>query len=291
MLTALVVLAHVIPGLRNSFVDANVRDGLHILGFAVVAAVVFELTSASLIVNVLSALVVAIAIGVFSEYAQTHTGQAFDEYDILRDAAGAAVYLTARSSWAWSSQPARIQLSRVTGRIAALFIGALVLMPLLYWSAVKMSYRDRLPIVLDFAEAMDSQLVAPINSHILSVSESGIAEIFLERPRWSGVLVSVAASDWSGYQSLVVRLSMHGAPETRFSVELSDGAHVGYRMQHLIGGDPVSDTFREVRFPLRGIRDVPGRPDLNVSNIEKIWVLGKHDGTTAVMRLNKIWLE
>jgi hypothetical protein len=250
MLTALVVLAHVIPGLRNSFVDANVRDGLHILGFAVVAAVVFELTSASLIVNVLSALVVAIAIGVFSEYAQTHTGQAFDEYDILRDAAGAAVYLTARSSWAWSSQPARIQLSRVTGRIAALFIGALVLMPLLYWSAVKMSYRDRLPIVLDFAEAMDSQLVAPVNSHILSVSDSGIAEIFLERPRWSGVLVSVAAPDWSG-----------------------------------------SDTFREVRFPLRGIRDVPGRPDLNVSNIEKIWVLGKHDGTTAVMRLNKIWLE
>lgn len=291
LLTAVVVVAHIIPGLNNSFVDANLRDGLHILGFACVAAIVFELTDAGPFGKALTAFVAAVVSGVIAEVAQSFTHQTFNVYDILRDAGGAAVYLVARLTWAWSSLPTRNQPGRISGRVAAVFVGALVTVPLLYWSAVLMSYRDRLPVVVDFAEAMDSRLATAVNSSIAFNAATGLAVVQLERSSWSGILVDVAASDWSGYQHLVVHLSMQDAPETRITVELSDGAHEGFRIQHLIGGDPVGADMMEVRFPLRGVRDVPGRPGLDLSKIRKVWVLGKHKGTTAVMRFNKIWLE
>jgi hypothetical protein len=101
----------------------------------------------------------------------------------------------------------------------------------------------------------------------------------------------MVAKDWSDYDTLFVRVAMSGAPEPRITVELSDGPHPGFRIQHLVGGDPVSDRFSDVRFPIRGVRDVPGRPDLDRGRIEKIWILGKHKGTSATLRLDKIWLE
>ncbi len=84
---------------------------------------------------------------------------------------------------------------------------------------------------------------------------------------------------------------MHGDTRTRFDVRLSDGAHPGYRLQHLIGGDPADPNFRLARFPLRDAMEVSGRPDLDPSNILGIYVIGKNRGPGAVMYLDDFRLE
>ena len=47
LLATAVAAGHLLPGLDGSFVDVDIRNSLHIVGFAAVAAIVFELVPAS----------------------------------------------------------------------------------------------------------------------------------------------------------------------------------------------------------------------------------------------------
>ncbi len=102
LLAAVVAVAHLLPGLDDSFVDVDIRNSLHIVGFAGVAAIVFELVPLSLAWKSLSALVFAITLGFLAETLQRHTASGFNGMDIARDAAGAGVYVLARLVWSRS---------------------------------------------------------------------------------------------------------------------------------------------------------------------------------------------
>jgi hypothetical protein len=86
-------------------------------------------------------------------------------------------------------------------------------------------------------------------------------------------------------------MAMFGAPDTVVNVELTDTGHPGYRSLHLIGGASVGPDLRDYRFPLKGVRDVPGRPDLDLTNIDLIDVIGDSTGDTATMLIEEIRLE
>ena len=103
LLTAAVAAIHLIPGLDGSRVESGIRDSLHVVGFAVVAAVMFKVIPFGRFAKVTIAFLVAVAAGIASEYLQIFTGHHSDLADLYRDAAGAGIYLFARLLWSWSS--------------------------------------------------------------------------------------------------------------------------------------------------------------------------------------------
>ncbi|MFT5501157.1 MAG: hypothetical protein ACI88G_001290, partial [Woeseiaceae bacterium] len=102
---------------------------------------------------------------------------------------------------------------------------------------------------------------------------------------------------WSDYQHMVLSARLvNGADNSRLSVHLSDGDHVGVRSQHAIGGAilagaTMGEQSSTIRIALEGIVDLPTRPDLDISNIEQVYIIchGRHDG--AVLFIDNIHLE
>jgi VanZ family protein len=291
LLIGFVAAGHLLPGLDSSHVEASLRNSLHFLGFAVVAAVLFEVIPGRSLRKSITTLVVVVALGFLSEVTQQYAGRIFDLMDVARDVAGAAVFLLARVLWGKSREAGRSFGMRGFLVAAAAVVALLLFVPLAYWSATLNSYRSRMPIIADFSTAQDSRMLIPIESRISVDLDAGFAEIEQTRRRWSGVIIDTVVPDWSEYRKLVIRARMTGAPETKIDVELVDGDHPGYRSQHLLGGESVGSEFQNIRFALREAEVVPGRPGLDTTDIDRIYVIGKHKGTTATIFIDSIWLE
>lgn len=299
LLIALVLIAivasagHLIPGLDRSFIETDIRNSLHIIGFAAVAAIVFELVPANLFGKSASAMTFTLVLGLFAEVAQQIDGNRFDGLDIARDAAGAGIYILARLIWSQSVDQALTQRRQALIRTIAILTGSLVFVPWLLLLALQKSYEQRMPVILDFSLTQDIRMLNPVKSNI-SIEQIGsrsVAKIELLRLGWSGVLIDTVDPDWSAYQFLVIRMAMFGAPGTVVNVELTDTGHPGYRSLHLLGEGPVGPELRDYRFPLKDVRDVPGRPDLDLTNIHLLDVIGDSDGVTATMLIEEIHLE
>lgn len=299
VLAMAVVAAHLAPGLDGSFVAAGLRDGLHVLGFAVVAVLIFQMLPMSVLQRAVAAFLIVVLLGAAAEFIQQYAGKSFDAADLYRDATGAGVGLLARVVWAVTQQAGRPRRLRIIGRATAALAGIVLLAPLLYWWAILMDYRHKMPVLVDFDGPNDASLVTPIQSAVAYlptyVSEdgllSGVARVVLQKRGWSGILMDTVISDWSAYETLVVRVAMQGAPDTRLSVELADGAHPGLRTQHPIGGAAVGPAMMEARFDLSETVPVAGRPALDRSGITHVYLIGKYKGDAAVLYLDAVWLE
>ena len=101
------------------------------------------------------------------------------------------------------------------------------------------------------------------------------AEFLLLRRSWSGLKIEPVVSDWSSFRFLTMRAAIVGGYESKIVVHISDGEHPGYRIQHLVGGRDVGPEPTIIRFPLRGVVDIPGRPDLDPSKIRDVYIIGK----------------
>jgi len=214
ILAGAVAAAHLLPGFDSSHVDASLRNSFHFIGFAVVAAIVFEMAPGNQMRRLMTVFPVVIALGFLSEVIQKRTGNAFDLADIFRDFVGAAVFIVGRLLWLLSSASGRSPGARFVLRLAASLSGLLLFVPLIYWSIALNSYQRRIPLIADFSNVQDKNMLTPIESRISVEHGVGVAMIEVARRGWSGVLVDTVVSDWSGYQYLVLRLKMTGAPET-----------------------------------------------------------------------------
>jgi hypothetical protein len=164
-------------------------------------------------------------------------------------------------------------------------------LPFLYWSWRYVSYQQRTPLMLDSAIELDANMIMPLNAAWLPTGETKSFTMEIEQRRWTGLLVRFVANDWSAYDYVIVRLSLSGSGDTRVQIDLSDGPHPGYRMPHRMAIVPVGAEYTDVRISLHDARIVDGRPDLDLRNVERLWLTGKHDGDSAILRLDKIWLE
>ena len=101
IITATVMAGHLLPGLDNSRVEEGVRNGFHVLVFASVAVIFFEVLIASGLSPgraVIATIVAVAAIGGLSETLQFLSGRQPDILDVIRDLSGAALALSGRPS-------------------------------------------------------------------------------------------------------------------------------------------------------------------------------------------------
>ena len=99
LLLTVIPVMHFLPGLDGSTIERQIRDALHIVGFGVVAWFLFDIVPYRPVARSLIAFIVAVVIGLLSEFAQKLTGNVFNPIDILRDAAGAGLMVMARMLW------------------------------------------------------------------------------------------------------------------------------------------------------------------------------------------------
>ncbi len=283
LLAAAVIIGHLLPGLNTTEIDREIRDALHVIGFALIAAVIFEVLPMRATKAALTTLVLVTALGALAELAQKVGGKGMDLTDLYLDIAGATLYLCARIVWQWTNAEKRSPVVHFSARLVSMVLGVLLFVPLGYWLSVNAGIAAKFPTILDFDGRWDAYLYLPINSEVSlvkTVATSGdydgsFAEILLLRRSWSGLKIEPVVSDWSSFQFLTMRAAIVGGSESKVVVHLSDGSHPGYRTQHRIGDRSVGQQPTVVRFPLRGVVDIPGRPNLNPSNITDIYIIGR----------------
>jgi len=283
LVTAVVLIGHLIPGLDATGVDHEIRNALHVIGFAVVTAVIFEALPVSVFKATILTFLFVVVLGVSAEAIQKMGGKEIDFFDLYRDMAGAVLYLGARLLWRTTTGKTQSSVARFSARVVSIALGALIFVPLGYWLFVNAQIKSKFPVILDFDGRWDEQLYVPIDSQVSlrkadSVKEDytdTYAEFLLLRRSWSGLKIATAVSDWSSFQFLTMRAAIVGGYDSKVVVHISDGEHPGYRIQHLVGGRSVSPEPTTIRFPLRGVVDIPGRPDLDPSNIEGVYIIGK----------------
>jgi len=100
LLASAVAVAHLVPGIDGSEVERNIRDSLHVIGFAGVAWIIFEFSPFGRAGKALAAFGGAVILGGLAELAQRLVGFTFSEADIVRDAVGAGLLVVARLFWA-----------------------------------------------------------------------------------------------------------------------------------------------------------------------------------------------
>jgi len=272
-----------LPGLDTTELHAEIRNGLHVIAFALVAAVIYELLPMRATFAALTTLALVTTLGVLAEFAQTRVGKPFGLEDLARDIAGATLYLCARLVWQWASSRAGSPVVRFSARTVSVALGAMLFVPLTYWLYGTAQVVSRYPTVLDFDSRWDTHLYQAVASEVSFVSEETpvgqfngtFSEIRLLHHDWSGLKINPIVSDWSSYEYLTMRAAIVGAYDSRVVVSLSDGTHSGYATEHRIGAQRIGPEPVLIRFPLRDAVDIPGRPDLDLSYIKSINIIGR----------------
>ncbi len=283
LVAAAVVAGHLLPGLDQTGISAEIRNALHIVGFALIAAAIFETLPMRTTKAALTTLALVAVLGTLAELAQKLGGKEIDLLDLSRDIAGATLYLCARIVWKSGNTTGRTTVVRYSTRVLSAVLGVLIFVPLGFWLVVNARIAAQFPTILDFDGRWDNYLYEAIESEV-SIAQadsadgkisSSTAEIQLLRRSWSGLKIEPVVSDWSSYQFLTMRAAIDGGYDSRVIVHISDGEHPGYRIQHLVGGRSVGPEPTTIRFPLRGVVDIPGRPDLDPTNIRDVYIIGK----------------
>lgn len=300
-----VVIGHLLPGLDATEIDREIRNSLHVIGFAVIAAVIFEALPMRRTIAALMTLLLITALGALAEFAQSFDGKGFDLADLLRDVVGATIYICARIAWLWSNADGRSSVVRVSARLASIVLISLLLVPFSYWLSVNARIAAKFPTIMDFEGPWDSYTYQPVNSNLQLVNTKSTAEknagssleILLLHRGWSGVNVKPVVSDWSSYQFITMRAAIIGGEDSTITVDISDVDHPGFRVQHYVGERSVGPEPTVLRFPLHSVDEIPGRPHLDPANVSAVYIIaktrrkGKGNGGEIRMIVDDIRLE
>lgn len=281
------------PGLDNSRVEDGVRNGLHLLVFAVFAAILFErLKFSKTIVIVTVTIVAAATIGTLSELLQFAAGRQPDIFDVIRDVTGAALALVACLLWSKSDESGRSQLMMRAGRVAAVVTGLLIAGPFLFWSSIVGLGRLSAPTILDFDQWWNKYTYRPINAEIaLPGSVAGSVEILLDSSILSGLVISPMTTDWSHYQSLVVDAHMLKGTDANMTVRINDSRRRNSWSDEFLASIVVVPDRKQIRIPLSALLDEPGKPPIDLSDIQEIALFARDRRNGSILLIDEIRLD
>ena len=303
--TAMVM--HLLPGLDGSWLERNVRDALHVIGFAVMTALFFRLIDAGKPTKLAGAFLAALSLAVCAEALQAFLrregGQGFLETfvadspgDILRDVFGSTMILLALVVRLWVKPGSdRGPLSAVS-QISSSFFVLAVFAPLVFWVGVWAVERSKEPSVVDLHGRWASSFVAPINATVEVIQAgtgrdkvAGFLDVGLTRRQRSGVAVTPAFQDWSAYSSLEFRAHLDTALTTVVTVHVNDREHVGRFLD--LEALTVEIGSSEVVYcvPLGALDDASPRSD--PADIGQLVFLARSRREGASLRLSDIRLS
>ena len=292
VVAAAVVLLHLAPGLDNFIVEIQMRNGLHVIGFAAVAALTIAFVPGGALIRSIAALLVSAAIGSASEFAQLATGSAFDVNDLFRDIAGAALFVVAWFLW---TAPKRFELSALWGtglRIAAAISLLAIFAPFGYWAGVFVVARSQAPVIHDFDQPWARYFVSSINathSFVGSAEGAHLAVTLGSRPR-SGMTLAAATRNWRAAEQLAFDAWVtHDAP-VQVSIHINDRRRIGRFRDSEAGTVRVNQAPTTYRISIADVLSETQAPD-NVGSIRQIVFFARDRTEGAVLSVDNVRLE
>lgn len=294
LLAGAVAAAHLVPGIDGSVIERNIRDSLHVIGFAGVAWVIFEFAPFGRLGKAMAAFAGAVMLGVLAEQAQRLAGYSFSEADIARDAGGAGLMIAARLLWTHAVSG----MARIVLRALAVTAVVAAFAPLAFWSWGILSERLKAPIVMDFEGAYAKHYFGATNSEVALDSESTLdgggenrfIKVMLTRAPRSGVLLATALYNWEGYQWLVFDARMVEGADAQVSVHINDYSSIGHFADTEAGMLTVTGAEQSYRVPIRDVISQAGRSD-DAGNIRQLVIFSRSRNRGAIMRIDNVRLE
>ncbi len=292
---AATIAIHLLPGLDSSRLENGIRNSLHFILFAIVAAVAYAMVSSGPTGKFLIALAIAITIGILSELAQRLSGRTADITDVYRDLSGAATMLIALLFFSASRSAERGSLKRLTLQILASAIAVLVILPLVFWTGALLFERSRHPVVLDFDSRYSRYRYSPINAEVTLVRvpaerDTMQAELLLSKRGRSGLAIQTAKYDWSNESMLVFSAEVVEGSTASLSIHINDETNLGNFTDTDSGSVTLSDGRREYRVPVLSTIREAGRGD-DLTSIRQLVILARDKQAGARLRLDDIRLE
>lgn len=292
---ATTVAIHLLPGLDSSRLENNIRNSLHFILFAVVAAFTYRTVSSGPIGKALIALAIVIAIGTLSELAQRLSGGRADITDVYRDVSGAAMMLIALLVFSASQSAERGSARRLTFQIIAAAITVVVILPLTFWTSVLLFERSQHPVVLDFDSPYSQYRYFPINAEVTLVNASSeddnvMAELLLSNRGRSGIAIQTANYDWSDESTLVFSAEVVEGSTANLTIHINDETMVGKFIDTESGAVTLLSGRQEYRIPVESAISEAGRGD-DMTNIRQLVILARDKEDGARLRLDDIRLE
>ena len=300
LLSAAVVAGHLVPGLDNSEVENGIRNALHILIFAIFAAIIFEsLKHLSIPTAIIATIVVIAIVGGISEFLQYSADKQPDLNDFARDLSGAALALCGRSLWRWSHADYVSDPARDTMRAGSVLLGVMIVAPLLYWLTVIALNRSTFPTILSFDNWWETHLYHPINAEIAvpvviadwPAGAGAAAVVHLSGWGRSGLGILPMVSNWTDYEYLTFIVTMVKGPNTTLTVRINDGDRIHNFSDRFIARITVTNEPTLIRIPLHEMIAEPGLRTMDLSDIQEIVIFARDKRHNTVMLLDEVRLE
>lgn len=294
LLAGSVAAAHLIPGIDGSEVERNIRDSLHIIGFAAVAGLIFILVPLGRAGKSLVAFAGAMVLGTLAEYGQLLAGFTFSQQDVVRDAIGAALMIVGLLLWTTTISHG----FRAILRVFACMLVTGVFAPFAYWSTAFLSERMKAPVVMDFEGRFAHYYYAVANADMSLITEPGAdpatgnhaIELTLTRAQRSGVLISTAMHNWGDFTWLVFDARIVSGNDSVVSVHLNDYDSIGHLVDTQSGMVTVSGDGSAYRVPLHEIIKEAGRSD-DADDIRQVALFARSRHRGTVLRIDNLRLQ
>ena len=290
LLLTVIPVMHLLPGLDGSTIERQIRDALHIVGFGAVAWLLFDIVPYRPVVRSLNAFIVAVVIGLLSEFGQKLTGNVFDPVDILRDAAGAGLMVMARMLWVVGTP----EMPRLLLRCMALAAVLAVFAPMGYWSWVWLEERLKAPVIADFDGRFSETYVSATNSDVTLTSSSGLNDrhvriVLTSSPR-SGVLLWSAYYDWRSWEWFVFDAEIIDGKDAEVSIHINDYDSIDHFQDTHAGMITVTTGSSGHRVPIREIIRQAERGD-DAGNIRQVAIFSRSRNPGTIMAVDNVRLE
>jgi len=237
----IVLIAHLIELPETSRLWAEVFNAGHVVLLGAFALIVLELSADGMDGYLPSrhhhyvvAFCVTVGIGALAEIAQIPGPRDADLADVVRDAAGAFVFLglyalndrRLSSLWEWWGRTARVAIAA-----AAVIVLAFVWSPTVVWVAAFHHRNTIFPELCTF-DSVWEQLFWTTRSATLerspppaawaTVSSGQVGRLVSRPSRRSGFALNQAYPDWSAYRFLQLGVYLEHTTSTAFTVEIAD---------------------------------------------------------------------
>ena len=224
----------------------------------------------------------------------------FSFEDLLKDVAGAGLYITAFEFWSCSRR-ARTFLAVVVCRVIAVGLATVIVAPLFYWTTVRISAYSRLPTIADFEQPWEEKLIKPKNSVLTVTSKSEDMQfgkpsnnfllIKLNRRGRSGLIIKALEPDWTRYTVLEFDAATASDETVWVSAYVNDGLHAG-----MFGGKPPMQ-FEVTKEPARisihldsTVQNPDGTRDI-LTDVSEMAVLGHGEHENVIIMLDNLALR
>ena len=295
---ALLIAAHLVPWLPHNVMGSGVRNGLHIIAFGIAGlGIGLALRAPGEPIGFLRPVLIVLAAGIAAEALQAISGRRFDPTDVVRDVIGAVGFILAwRLAFPVSDSGAGHE-SPGLRRTAALCLVAAMLAPAVFWFAILNINAARFPVIAS-PGAFSGRVVIESRHSTIGFSASNAhdtpatVDVTLSDERPSGVLVGVAAQDWTRHGELVLDIDVAGSEPLRLIVRVTDDHHRYQPKDRFNRPFLLTAGKHTVRIPLADIEAAPAERKTDMTAIALLGVLSidtRQDGRQ--FRVSGIRLE